>query len=53
SGSPLRGAVTASTLVAAAAELAARECGGPGSFAVALLDAFDRVDETVLRRRAS
>ncbi|MQA82472.1 MAG: hydroxyethylthiazole kinase, partial [Streptosporangiales bacterium] len=39
SGSPLRGAVTASTLVAAAAELAARECGGPGSFAVALLDA--------------
>ncbi|MGH3504749.1 MAG: hydroxyethylthiazole kinase [Nocardioidaceae bacterium] len=50
-GSPLDGAVAGSTLFAAAAELAVREASGPGSFAVALLDALQRVDETTLRER--
>lgn len=53
SGSPLEGAVAASTLFAAAAEWAAERSTGPGSFAVALLDALHQVDETTLRERAS
>ncbi len=48
---PLSAAVAAHVHVAVAAELAEEHAQGPGSFAVAWLDALDQVDETLLRQR--
>lgn len=48
---PLSAAVAAHVHIAVAAELAEDQANGPGSFAVAWLDALDQVDETLLRQR--
>ncbi|WP_189516663.1 hydroxyethylthiazole kinase [Kushneria pakistanensis] len=48
---PLSAAAAAHVHVAVAAELAEEHIQGPGSFAVAWLDALDQVDETLLRQR--
>lgn len=42
--------VAACATYAVAGELAARDCGGPGSFAVALLDALHRLDGPTVSR---
>ena len=47
-GDPLLAAVAAHVHVGVAAEVAAQVCGGPGSFAVAWLDALDAVDAAAL-----
>ncbi len=49
---PLAGLVAAHVHFAVAAELAEQKADGPGSFAVAFLDAIDHVDERALRERA-
>ena len=49
---PLTGLVAAHVHFAVAAELAEIAANRPGSFAVAFIDAFDAIDETVLRERA-
>ena len=46
---PLLAAVAAHAHVAVAGERAAQRCGGPGSFAIAWIDALDAVDAAVLR----
>lgn len=50
--SPLIAAVTAATIMGVAGEMAADVSVQPGSFAVALLDALDRIDAGTLRARA-
>ncbi len=49
---PLTGLVAAHAHFAVASELAAADARGPGSFAVAFVDALDAVDESALRRLA-
>src|SRR5208337_3106838 len=49
---PLTGLVAAHVHFAVAAELAEAGAKGPGSFAVAFVDALDAVDEVLLRRHA-
>jgi hydroxyethylthiazole kinase len=49
---PLTGLVAAHAHFAVAAELAEAHAKGPGSFAVAFVDALDAVDEAALRRLA-
>ncbi|RKD84620.1 hydroxyethylthiazole kinase [Kushneria marisflavi] len=48
---PLCAAVAAHVHVAVAAELAEQHAQGPGSFAMAWLDALDQVDDALLRQR--
>lgn len=50
--SPLVGLVAAHVHFAVAAELAEEQAWGPGSFAVAFIDALDRVDSALIRERA-
>jgi hydroxyethylthiazole kinase len=49
---PLTGLVAAHVHFAVAAELAEAKATGPGSFAVAFVDALDAVDEVSIRERA-
>jgi hydroxyethylthiazole kinase len=49
---PLTALVAAHVHFAVAAELAEAKASGPGSFAVAFIDALDAVDEGAIRQRA-
>ncbi|MEJ2625905.1 MAG: hydroxyethylthiazole kinase [Pseudolabrys sp.] len=50
---PWRAAAAGLTIIGVAGELAAREAQGPGSFAVAILDALHNLDEPALIQRAT
>jgi hydroxyethylthiazole kinase len=51
--SPLLAATAATTVLTVAAEEAAAGSGGPGSFAVALLDALSTLDERTIETRTA
>ncbi|PTX99104.1 hydroxyethylthiazole kinase [Opitutus sp. ER46] len=50
--SPLAAAMTSAVIMGIAGERAQRVAARPGSFAVALLDALDEIDGTIIRREA-